>query len=105
MSDLKEVNNNWPEPSQLTFCPYRLLELYAVREQLEVKGLIDMEEVDLVKLIKTKFRRLSLNCHPDRFPDRPDKHEAFIQLKLASDMLLDEHYRRKYNKHVQARHW
>ena len=60
-----------------------------------------MDQPDiLIKLIKTKFRRLSLNCHPDRFPNDNVKTDEFIRLKLASELLLDDKWRQRYNQFI-----
>lgn len=39
--------------------------------------------------VKTKFRRLAAIFHPDKVRDQPMAEDAFVQLRLAQDTILD----------------
>ena len=49
-------------------------------------------------LLKQAYRRESLRCHPDRFPDDPQKAERFRELTEAYAVLSDATERRRYDQ-------
>jgi DnaJ-class molecular chaperone len=53
-----------------------------VQEALEVMGLTE-QQADLTT-VKERFRRLSLECHPDRFTDPKEKADAEERFKRVS---------------------
>merc|ERR1711879_1084156 len=50
------------------------------------------------KEIKSKFRELSKKCHPDMYPDDPQKEAVFKQLNDAYQVLSDKGEREAYDK-------
>ena len=51
-------------------------------------------------MVVSAYRKLSLKYHPDRHPNDPQKHSLFIQLKQASEILLDDEALSKYDSHL-----
>jgi molecular chaperone DnaJ len=47
--------------------------------------------------IKRAYRRLTLDCHPDRHPDNPEAHERFRQINAAYDVLGNPASRSRYD--------
>ena len=47
--------------------------------------------------IKRAYRRLTLECHPDRHPDDPDAQERFRQINAAYDVLGNSAARSRYD--------
>jgi curved DNA-binding protein CbpA len=54
-------------------------------------------------LIQKKFRKLSLTCHPDLFPNDDAKAELFMKLKRACDLLTDPARRKTYDSKQRAK--
>jgi len=54
-------------------------------------------------VIQKKFRKLSLTCHPDLFPNDEAKAELFMKLRRACDMLTDPAKRKNYDAKQKAR--
>lgn len=48
--------------------------------------------------IKRAYRRLALECHPDRFPGDPARAERFRQVSKAYDVLSDPQKRAHYDR-------
>ncbi len=57
------------------------------------------EDADAAE-IKRAFRRRSLETHPDRCPDDPGAHSAFIRVAQAYETLSDVHKRAAYDLRV-----
>lgn len=51
--------------------------------------------------IKKAFRRLTLECHPDRHPDDPEAAERYRQISEAYDVLGDPSRRARYDSSVR----
>jgi len=49
------------------------------------------------KLIEKKYRKASLTCHPDLFPNDDKKADQFMKLKRAKDLLCDPTKRKTYD--------
>jgi curved DNA-binding protein CbpA len=54
-------------------------------------------------IIQKKYRKLSLTCHPDLFPNDEVKAELFMKLKRACDLLVDPAKRKNYDAKLKAK--
>jgi DnaJ-class molecular chaperone len=54
-------------------------------------------------LIQKKYRKLSLTCHPDLFPNDEAKAEQFMKLKRACELLTDPARRKTYDAKQKAK--
>lgn len=54
------------------------------------------------RAIKHAFRRKSLNCHPDMFPDNPSKTGEFRDLREAYEQVDTADKRRKLRQRAGA---
>jgi len=52
--------------------------------------------------IRRSYRRLAMEYHPDRNPDRPEAEEKFKELSEAYGVLTDSAKRRQYDAHLAA---
>lgn len=55
------------------------------------------------KAIQKAYRRKALELHPDKNPDNPKAEELFMQIKVASDALLDPVRRGELDAKISAR--
>ena len=76
-------------PKELTFCPYRVLEL-------------DPKSKPTDKAITKAYKLMALKTHPDKNPSA-EARAKFEQVKLASQVLLNEELRGAYDKVLEAR--
>ncbi len=54
------------------------------------------------KTIRKAFKRIAILRHPDKNPDDPDAHSAFVRINRAYEVLKDEELRKKYDEHGEA---
>jgi DnaJ-class molecular chaperone len=47
--------------------------------------------------LRMAYRRLAVECHPDRYPGSPEAEEAFKELTQAYAVLSDDRKRREYD--------
>merc|ERR1712066_265786 len=59
---------------------------------------LGLHKTATTKEIKGKFRELSKKCHPDIYPDDPQKEKWFKQLNDAYQVLSDRAEREAYDK-------
>ncbi|CAF0972536.1 unnamed protein product [Adineta steineri] len=65
--------------------------------QLDLYGLLGVEETCSIKELTTAFRKTALRCHPDKYPDDEEKKEHFLLIKRALELLADEQARKTYD--------
>jgi curved DNA-binding protein CbpA len=65
--------------------------------------LFQVEMTAEASIIQKKYRKLSLTCHPDLFPDDEAKVEKFMKLKRACDLLVDPARRKNYDAKLKAK--
>jgi DnaJ-class molecular chaperone len=76
-------------PKELTFCPYAVLDL-------------DPKSHPTDKSITKAYKLMALRTHPDKNPSA-EARAKFEQVKLASQVLLNEELRKAYDKVLEAR--
>ena len=59
---------------------------------------LGIHQTSTTKEIKSKFRELSKECHPDKFPDNPVKEAKFKRLNDAYQVLSDKSEKEIYDK-------
>ena len=48
--------------------------------------------------IKKAFRAKAVLCHPDKFPNEPEKNQQFLKISAAYEVLSDNLKRADYDK-------
>uniref|UniRef100_A0AAQ6AM57 DnaJ homolog subfamily C member 17 n=1 Tax=Amphiprion ocellaris TaxID=80972 RepID=A0AAQ6AM57_AMPOC len=71
--------------------------------QLDLYGLLGIENTATSKEIKKAYRQKALTCHPDKNPDNPKAAELFHQLSQALEVLADAAARAAYDKICAAK--
>ncbi|XP_034051133.1 dnaJ homolog subfamily C member 17 isoform X2 [Thalassophryne amazonica] len=71
--------------------------------QMDLYGLLGVENTATVKEIKKAYRQKALKCHPDKNPDNPTAAELFHQLSQALEVLTDAAARAAFNKICAAK--
>ncbi|XP_051941886.1 dnaJ homolog subfamily C member 17 isoform X2 [Hippocampus zosterae] len=66
--------------------------------QLDLYGLLGIENTATTKEIKKAYRQKALKCHPDKNPDNPKAAELFHQLSQALEVLTDAAAKAAYDK-------
>lgn len=66
--------------------------------QMDLYGLLEIDEKASSKDIKKAYRQKALKCHPDKNPDNPKAAELFHQLSQALEVLTDAAARAAYDK-------
>jgi len=59
---------------------------------------LGLHKTATAKEVKSKFRELSKECHPDKYPENPSKEAKFKQLNDAYQVLSDRSKRADYDK-------
>ncbi|KXZ47821.1 hypothetical protein GPECTOR_32g433 [Gonium pectorale] len=59
---------------------------------------LGLERDAKIEDIKRAYRRLALQCHPDKNPDDPAAHERFQRISVAYSVLSDEGKRKFYDQ-------
>jgi len=54
-------------------------------------------------VVQKKFRKLSLTCHPDLYPNDEAKAELFMKLRRACDLITDPARRKNYDAKQKAK--
>lgn len=60
--------------------------------------ILGVEKNASLKQIKSAYRKLAKQKHPDKNPDDPNKNEVFAELARAYEVLSKEDLRKKYDK-------
>ncbi|XP_018583166.1 dnaJ homolog subfamily C member 17 [Scleropages formosus] len=71
--------------------------------QMDLYGLLGLEETASEKEVKKAYRQKALTCHPDKNPDNPKAAELFHQLSQALEVLTDAAARAAYDKIRKAK--
>ncbi|XP_026154369.1 dnaJ homolog subfamily C member 17 [Mastacembelus armatus] len=71
--------------------------------QMDLYGLLGIENTATTKEIKKAYRQKALTCHPDKNPDNPKAVELFHQLSQALEVLTDAAARAAYDKVCAAK--
>ncbi|KAJ8399120.1 hypothetical protein AAFF_G00414990 [Aldrovandia affinis] len=71
--------------------------------QMDLYGLLGVEDTASGKAIKKAYRQKALTCHPDKNPDNPQAAELFHQLSQALEVLADAPARAAYDKIRKAK--
>ncbi|KAG7466319.1 hypothetical protein MATL_G00163780 [Megalops atlanticus] len=71
--------------------------------QMDLYGLLGVEDAASEKEIKKAYRQKALTCHPDKNPDNPKAAELFHQLSQALEVLTDAAARAAYDKIRKAK--
>lgn len=71
--------------------------------QMDLYGLLEVENSATTKEIKKAYRKKALTCHPDKNPDNPKAAELFHQLSQALEVLTDAAARAAYDKICAAK--
>ncbi|KAL4656424.1 hypothetical protein GN956_G6502 [Arapaima gigas] len=71
--------------------------------QMDLYGLLGIEETASEKQVKKAYRQKALTCHPDKNPDNPKAAELFHQLSQALEVLTDAAARAAYDKICKAK--
>uniref|UniRef100_A0A7N6BGW1 DnaJ homolog subfamily C member 17 n=1 Tax=Anabas testudineus TaxID=64144 RepID=A0A7N6BGW1_ANATE len=71
--------------------------------QIDLYGLLGIENTATTKEIKKAYRQKALTCHPDKNPDNPKAAELFHQLSQALEVLTDAAARAAYDKICAAK--
>ncbi|XP_032403248.1 dnaJ homolog subfamily C member 17 [Xiphophorus hellerii] len=66
--------------------------------QMDLYGLLGIENSATTKEIKKAYRQKALTCHPDKNPDNPKAAELFHQLSQALEVLTDAAAKAAYDK-------
>ncbi|XP_012692301.2 dnaJ homolog subfamily C member 17 isoform X2 [Clupea harengus] len=66
--------------------------------QMDLYGLLEVDERASSKAIKKAYRQKALKCHPDKNPDNPKAADLFHQLSQALEVLTDAAARAAYDK-------
>ncbi|XP_054652489.1 dnaJ homolog subfamily C member 17 [Dunckerocampus dactyliophorus] len=71
--------------------------------QMDLYGLLGIENTATTKEIKKAYRQKALTCHPDKNPDNPKAAELFHQLSQALEVLTDAAAKAAYDKICAAK--
>lgn len=71
--------------------------------QMDLYGLLGIDDEASEKEIKKAYRQKALTCHPDKNPDNPRAAELFHQLSQALEVLTDKAARAAYDKLRKAK--
>ncbi|XP_066550532.1 dnaJ homolog subfamily C member 17 isoform X2 [Amia ocellicauda] len=71
--------------------------------QMDLYGLLAVEDGASEKEIKKAYRQKALTCHPDKNPDNPKAADLFHQLSQALEILTDAPARAAYDKVRRAK--
>uniref|UniRef100_A0A1A8QCT2 DnaJ homolog subfamily C member 17 n=1 Tax=Nothobranchius rachovii TaxID=451742 RepID=A0A1A8QCT2_9TELE len=71
--------------------------------QMDLYGLLGIENTATTKEIKKAYRHKALTCHPDKNPDNPKAAELFHQLSQALEVLTDAAAKAAYDKICAAK--
>ncbi|RZF32698.1 hypothetical protein LSTR_LSTR004126 [Laodelphax striatellus] len=72
-------------------------------EDLDVYGILGIEQTATVEEVKKAYRKKALKCHPDKNPDNPKAAEEFQQLSRVLEILIDESARAAYDKVINSK--
>ncbi|XP_039287778.1 dnaJ homolog subfamily C member 17 [Nilaparvata lugens] len=72
-------------------------------EDLDVYGILGVEQTATVDEVKKAYRKKALTCHPDKNPDNPKAAEEFQQLTRVLEILIDESARAAYDKVINSK--
>ncbi|KAJ8341443.1 hypothetical protein SKAU_G00337340 [Synaphobranchus kaupii] len=71
--------------------------------QMDLYGLLGLEDAASAKEIKKAYRQKALTCHPDKNPDNPKAADLFHQLSQALEVLTDAAARAAYDQIRKAK--
>ena len=70
--------------------------------EVDYYELLEVERTADDKTIKTSYRRLAMQCHPDRNPGCQDSEAKFKAISVAYDVLKDPQKRAAYDRYGHA---
>jgi molecular chaperone DnaJ len=70
--------------------------------EIDYYELLEVERTADDKTIKTSYRRLAMQCHPDRNPGCQDSESKFKAISVAYDVLKDPQKRAAYDRYGHA---
>ncbi|UAK23026.1 molecular chaperone DnaJ [Sphingomonas nostoxanthinifaciens] len=70
--------------------------------EVDYYELLEIERTADDKTIKTSYRRLAMQCHPDRNPGCKDSESKFKAISVAYDVLKDPQKRAAYDRYGHA---
>ncbi|XP_070576965.1 dnaJ homolog subfamily C member 17-like [Ptychodera flava] len=72
-------------------------------KDLDLYGLLELQQDATQNEIKKAYRRKALKCHPDKNPDNPRAAEEWEKLSKALEVLTDKEARAAYDKVLKAK--
>jgi len=72
-------------------------------KDLDLYGILEIQQSASEKEIKTAYRKKALQCHPDKNPNNPRAAQLFLQLSKILAVLTDTAARAAYDKLVNAK--
>jgi len=64
--------------------------------------MLRVDERATKEAIKSAFRKLALECHPDKHSNSPESHARFILIQKAYAVLSDPEKRREYDRYISV---
>jgi len=72
-------------------------------DNVDIYKYFSVESNSELSVIKKNYRKATLKCHPDHFPNDEAKKQEFMKLKRALDLLSDPNKRKIYDDKQRAK--